>query len=301
MIKTIIKWLILLALLCYIAIASMWAIDSASHDTIKDIIINIDQSKSSCRFVTQEGVLEKLHKTNPRLKSTPRSELNIEKIERQLSADNSFEHVECYITSDDKLQIDIIPMIPEIRILCSDGKSYYINKDGKKIDTDKGFFIDVPIVRGDFGPAYPANSVLPVCRHIAADKEIKDLITMVEVKNPDNILLYPCITGHVINIGDTTNLTKKFDNLLLFYRKVMDYKGWETYDTISVKFNNQVVATRRDKKAKVHSVVTTDSIDLDELNLQGVDMIDTENMMNNGSTTTTTQNNITTKQQNALQ
>lgn len=296
MIKLILKWLILLALLCYIAIASIWAVDSASHDTIKEIIINIDQSRSPGRFVTKKGVMEKLNAIAGKLKTTPRSKLNIEKIERRLSADNSFEHVECYITADDNLHIDILPMIPEIRIINSNGKSYYINKAGKKIDTDKGFYLDVPIVRGDFDDDFPAHSILPVTRHIAADKEITDLITMVEVKNSDNILLYPCISGHVINIGDTTDLTNKFDNLLLFYRKVMDYKGWETYDTISVKFRNQVVATRRDKKAKQHSVVVADSTDFDELNLQGVELIESP-----GQSSTTTSHNNTKKQQSTPQ
>lgn len=212
MIKLILKWLILLALLSYIAIASMWAIDYAEQQTLDDIVINIDKN-SPTKFVTKEGVIQKLGKTADKIKHTPIAELNIEKIERQLSQDNSFENVECYITSDNKLQIDIVPMIPEIRVFSPDGKSYYINKDGKRIDTGNEFFMDVPVVTGNFDQKFPAKNILPVTRHIAADDYLKNLITMIEVKSATNILLYPCIKGQVINIGDTTELTKKFDNL----------------------------------------------------------------------------------------
>lgn len=290
MIKLILKWLILLALLSYIAIASMWAIDYAEQQTLDDIVINIDKN-SPTKFVTKEGVVQKLGKTADKIKHTPIAELNIEKLERQLSQDNSFENVECYITSDNKLQIDIVPMIPEIRVFSPDGKSYYINKDGKRIDTGNEFFMDVPVVTGNFDQKFPAKNILPVTRHIAADDYLKNLITMIEVKSATNILLYPCIKGQVINIGDTTELTKKFDNLTLFYRKVMNHKGWETYDTISVKFRNQIVATRRDKSKKIHSIEVDDSVNIDEQSLQGIDMLDqasTQSQQNNNNNNPTT-------------
>lgn len=291
MIKLILKWLILLALLSYIAIASMWAIDYAEQQTLDDIVINIDKN-SPTKFVTKEGVIQKLGKTADKIKHTPIAELNIEKLERQLSQDNSFENVECYITSDNKLQIDIVPMIPEIRVFSPDGKSYYINKDGKRIDTGNEFFMDVPVVTGNFDQKFPAKNILPVTRHIAADDYLKNLITMIEVKSATNILLYPCIKGQVINIGDTTELTKKFDNLTLFYRKVMNHKGWETYDTISVKFRNQIVATRRDKSKKIHSIEVDDSVNIDEQSLQGIDLLDqastqSQNNNNNNNNPTT--------------
>lgn len=290
MIKLILKWLIFLALLSYIAIASMWAIDYAEQQTLDDIVINIDKN-SPTKFVTKEGVIQKLGKTADKIKHTPIAELNIEKLERQLSQDNSFENVECYITSDNKLQIDIVPMIPEIRVFSPDGKSYYINKDGKRIDTGNEFFMDVPVVTGNFDQKFPAKNILPVTRHIAADDYLKNLITMIEVKSATNILLYPCIKGQVINIGDTTELTKKFDNLTLFYRKVMNHKGWETYDTISVKFRNQIVATCRDKSKKIHSIEVDDSVNIDEQSLQGIDLLDqasTQSQQQNNNNNPTT-------------
>lgn len=293
MIKLILKWLILLALLSYIAIASMWAIDYAEQQTLDDIVINIDKN-SPTKFVTKEGVVQKLGKTADKIKHTPIAELNIEKLERQLSQDNSFENVECYITSDNKLQIDIVPMIPEIRVFSPDGKSYYINKDGKRIDTGNEFFMDVPVVTGNFDQKFPAKNILPVTRHIAADDYLKNLITMIEVKSATNILLYPCIKGQVINIGDTTELTKKFDNLTLFYRKVMNHKGWETYDTISVKFRNQIVATRRDKSKKIHSIEVDDSVNIDEQSLQGIDLLDQASTQSQQNNKNNNNNNPTT-------
>ncbi len=90
---------------------------------------------------------------------------------------------------------------------------------------------------------------------------------MFEAKDADDILLIPRVAGHVINFGDASGLERKRRALMAIYRNVMPYKGWEEYDTISVKFRGQVVATRRDKSAAAHSAVLTEEADLEEASL----------------------------------
>jgi cell division protein FtsQ len=69
----------------------------------------------------------------------------------------------------------------------------------------------------------------------------------------------PNISGHVINIGSADGFENKFAKLMQFYRQVMPKKGWDTYDTISVKWNHQIVATRR-----VKAVVQTLDVNLED-------------------------------------
>ena len=263
MVKIICKWLILLILLSYIAIASIWAIDKASQRTIADIAIAIENN-SEYNSVTVDGVKEKLQRIEAQILSTPVADLDLDNIENALSIDNSYEKVECYISSDDRLHIDIVPMIPEVRVITNDGNSYYINKDGKRIDAGNGFYVDVPVICGQFDENFNAKSLLPVTRHISADETMSRLITMVEAKSATDILLYPRVKGQIINIGDTT-------------------KGWEMYDTISVKFKDQVVASRRNKALKVHSTVVEDSTDREEMSLQGIEDLTAETTTTNSS------------------
>ena len=54
-------------------------------------------------------------------------------------------------------------------------------------------------------------------------------------------------SGHVVNIGNASGYENKFAKLKLFYSEVMPKRGWNTFDTISVKWNHQIVATRRSK------------------------------------------------------
>lgn len=275
MMKKIAKWFVFILLLGYATIAALWADHQADLRKCTGIDVNIISSQPS-EFITAQGVKNELGKLSVDFSSRCISEINLDSIERFLSKDNRFESVQCAEMNTGKLRIDIVPMIPELRVF-TPKESYYINKDGKRINANIEFVSDVPVINGNFNDAFPASSLLPVTRYIAKDSVLKSLITMINADSPTNIILLPRIKGHVINLGDTSDLKNKFDNLLLMYHKVMPYKGWETYDTISLKFKGQIVATRRNKSKAVHSTASDDGIDIEEASLQGQDMIVTGN------------------------
>ncbi|MDE5796938.1 MAG: hypothetical protein K2H75_07480, partial [Muribaculaceae bacterium] len=237
--KTLLKWLILTLLLIYAGWVAVWAGDEAERHTCAGIEVRVESNLLS-DSTTQAGVLAHLGAYEGKIKGIPTSRINTQAIEDYLSRLSNFETVECVITSDHYLRIDIVPMRPEVRIFDSKG-SYYINRSGKRIDSNAHFFVDVPVVKGEFTENFPATTVLPLTRFIASDPFMSQLVAMVEAKDADNLLLVPRIHGHLINFGDTTRLAEKRDALKAMYRKVLPYKGWETYDTISVRFRGQVV------------------------------------------------------------
>ncbi|MDE5876783.1 MAG: hypothetical protein K2H47_04720 [Muribaculaceae bacterium] len=263
--KTLLKWLILTLLLIYAGWVAVWAGGEAERHTCAGIEVRVESNLLS-DSTTQAGVLAHLGAYEGKIKGIPTHRINTQAIEDYLSHLSNFETVECVITSDHFLRIDIVPMRPEVRIFDSKG-SYYINRTGKRIDSNANFFVDVPVVKGEFTENFPATTVLPLTRFIASDPFMSQLVAMIEAKDADNLLLVPRIHGHLINFGDTTRLAEKRDALKAMYRKVLPYKGWETYDTISVRFRGQVVATRRDKKPLIHSATYVEEYDPEEATL----------------------------------
>lgn len=146
--------------------------------------------------------------------------------------------------------------------------SYYVNRTGKRVDASADFFVDVPVVRGNFTSRFRPVDLLPVVDYVKKDSLLTHLVSMIDARGPEDIILVPRIKGHVINIGNSRNLKDKFQRLLLMYRKVMPYKGWNTYDTVSVKFNKMIVCTRRNKVIPLHGSqdLSGDSIEEENLN-----------------------------------
>ena len=266
--KTIIKWAILILLATYAVGAAIWARGEAAKNVCLGIDVKIAQVEG-VDSLTAHGVLAEINEYPEKIKGVPISQLNTRALEEYLSGLSHFEKVECAITNNGKLNVNVTPMVPELRVF--DGKrSYYINKDGKEIESKASFFVDVPLATGNFTKDFTPKNILPLVRYIESDRTLHPLIGMVQVKDPQNILLVPRIQGHVINFGDTSRLQEKRDALLAVYKKVMPYKGWDCYDTISVKFKGQVVASRRDKTPRDHGGIFTEEIDLEESTLPDI-------------------------------
>ncbi len=261
------KWLILIALLTYTVIITVWAGQRDATRRCNGIEVRIEQHSFMGDTMTQRGVITELAAYDKHLEGKVLKDIDTYAIERYLSRLSNFESVQCYITTKGKLRISVVPVIPELRVF--DGNdSYYVNKDGKRIAANARFFADMPVVSGHFTRDFPATSVLPVAQYIAADSLFKRLIMMIRADSPDDIILVPRIAGHVINIGDASDLPVKFRNIRLAYREIMPHQGWDKYDTISVKFAGRIVATRRNKAEVSHVPEYEQDEDLDEEALQ---------------------------------
>lgn len=263
--STILKWSILTLVVAYTAWVTVWAHGEAANTVCRDIRVDIERT-SSADSTTRAGVLHELAGYPGRIIGSPLSDINLQSVENYLGKLSNFENVECNLTADGDLHVSVRPMIPVMRVF--DGSnSFYVNRQGKVIPSNPRFFVDVPVVSGKFSRAFSPASLLPVVSFVKNDNFLRNLVGMTVANDPDNIILVPRILGHVINFGDTTRLDEKRDALLLFYRKVIPYKGWQEYDTISVKFNGQIVATRRNKTLASRGPLSVEDDDMEEATL----------------------------------
>lgn len=268
--NTILKWLLLILLMGYTTWITVWANQEADRHKCTGIIIKVlgtDNPKILER--TKSGIETELSRYPEQIMGTPVHNLDTRKIEKYLSSISNFERVDCMINSDNHLLVEARPLEPVMRVFDA-GQSYYINREGKKIEAKAEFFTDVPVVCGNFSKQFSPKNVLPLVKYIDTDPRLANLVGMIVARDDRNLILVPRIKGHVVNFGDTTRMQEKSNNLFLFYRKVMPHKGWMEYDTISVKFRNQIVATRRNKTIQQHSEDYTEEIDLEEHTLPDI-------------------------------
>ncbi len=271
--KTIAKWACLALLLAYSVWVVIWAHAEASRHVCRNIDIAVD-ARPPMDSITRQGVLDVMKLYPSRIIGVPIDQIDTRAIERYLDNLNTFETVNCMVSGAGTIHIQVSPMIPVMRVFFGDS-SYYINKDGKTIASNAEFFSDVPVVSGNFNHRFRPQDVLPLVRFVESDSIMSDLTSMIVANSPHNLLIVPKVTGHVVNFGDTTRLLDKRNALLLFYHRVMPHKGWELYDTISVKYRGQVIATRRDKTRPAQPVDSVPEEDIDEATLQGTSILAT--------------------------
>ena len=275
MTKKILGWVLMTVLLAYVIFAGIWAHAEASKNKCKGIDVEIVDGFSA-DSVTRQGVLNEIKRYPEKIVNAQIPTIDTKKLETYLKGFPQFEDVVCNFNTNGRLKVKVIPMVPELRIF-EDSASYYINKDGKRMPSKASFFVDVPVVSGKFNNNFQPKDIFPVTRFIANDPILKGLVGMVYAQDHDNIILVPRIHGHVINFGDTNRLVEKRRALLTMYRKVLPYKGWEEYDTISVKFRGQVVASRRNKGNLRPQNIEYEEEDLEEATLPEINQTEIPN------------------------
>ena len=228
---------------------------AATTPASNPVIINIEDNSDNL-FVTHSEV-ERLIAPHLPERGTPivASEVNTMAIEDHLNGVDNIEWARCSRTSADRILVEVVPMKPVARVFDGDS-SYYINRQGKRLTASLRYRSDVPVIQGHIDTPELAKCLLPLLDTIAARPNLRELVTSIKVTDARDVLLVPSIRGHIIAFGaPDRDIADKFDRLTTMYRNVLPVKGWDYYDTLSVKFGHQVVATRRFPKKKIPTFI----------------------------------------------
>ena len=223
----------------------LWARYKSQGEVCTSVEVEVLNADSTS-FVTPQGVLNDVQNRGIKLKGERMEDIDASDIEHALRQSPYLESANIVKCADGRLIIQVSQLVPVMRVFDGD-RSYYVNRAGKHMDASSYYHTDVPVVQGHFTKQYPATRLLPLIDHVESDTLLRSLVTMYTVKDTNNILIVPVFSGHVVNMGDAQGFENKFAKLKLFYQKVMPQRGWNTFDTISVKWNHQIVATRRQK------------------------------------------------------
>lgn len=268
--KTLLWCILSIVLVAYLVFATIYSVRRSQADLCKGVDIEV-YDPGKLQFVTAEDINMILGNDDNRFLSMKLSEINTHELETRLNNDDKIESANCVIYNNGRLKVKVIPLVPLARVF-DNKKSYYINQDGKRMAADARFHVDVPVIVGHFDDSYSATSLLPLLEYIQSDSVWSSLVSGIKVTPQHDILISPMIKGHVILFGDTSLIENKFNRLSTIYKDVMAVKGWSYYDTISVKWKGQVVATRREKRKVVEQLTFADSVNEETVSVQSMDV-----------------------------
>lgn len=209
----------------------------------------IEESDHTRNFVTAREIARELGDLPERAAGMLMDDIDTEDITERLRAIDKIEDVTVVKTTDRRILVTVTPLIPVARVFDA-SDSYYINKDNKRISASARYHTDVPLITGHFplsDTVFTPASLLPLLEWLDNNRKWGDLVTMIHVESPYDVIVVPAINGHVVNIGEPRDFDSKFERLGRMYTEVLPVKGWDYYDTLSVKWAGQVVGTRRVK------------------------------------------------------
>jgi cell division protein FtsQ len=176
---------------------------------------------------------------------------NLKSIERQLELDPFIEEADVYIDARNKIHLNVKQCSPIVRVLVSDGRSYFLDAKGAFIPAgENDLTARVLVVTGNTG-AYSegykktkdhvAHKILQLVKIINENEFWSKGSEQIYVTENQEFVLVPKIGNYLVDLGTLEDLPIKLQRLETFYKNGLTTLGWERYSRLSVKYKNQVV------------------------------------------------------------
>lgn len=179
------------------------------------------------------------------------TQINSEIIEKAVKKHEAILNAEVYkvIAKDSSsykgiLTVKVKHREPVVRIM-SETASYYLDEFGGKIPISSNYTANVLATTGYFSEKFAKEQLLPFVLFIENDEFWQAQIEQVHIEKDGEVLLTPLVGEHIIEFGNLEDYQKKLQKMKAFYEQVLAKNNWNKYKTVSLKYNNQVIAKRR--------------------------------------------------------
>jgi cell division protein FtsQ len=215
----------------------------------QEIVVNINPS--SPKFLDEAEIVDMVEKSGEMIIGNRLSKININLLETKLSSSSSLANVQVFkkveskgLSFKGKLIISLDERTPILRIKNST-EDYYMDMDGNKIPTSPKYVERIMIASGTIPDPEIQKSLLKMADYVNKNDFWRAQIEQVFVQANGELLLLPQVGDYLIEFGTPDDCAIKLRNLKAVYQQGFKNLGWNKYRTISVKYRNQVVCTKK--------------------------------------------------------
>jgi cell division protein FtsQ len=242
---------ILFILLCVLA---SFAAKQNKTQTCKGVLINITDEEDY-QFLSKKDVIKAVNNNGGLLiKGRKLSDIDLLGVEKRLLRNPFVKSAQAYMDMKGQLKVEVSQRVPVIRVINPAREGYYLDKDGKRMPLSSSFAAYVPLAT----PGYmelqvqEKDSVLKIMdsslfvlsQFIRQDSFARALTGQIIIEPNNEFTLIPRLGNFQIFLGDVSDLDDKFTRLKSFYKTSLPQAGWNTYNRISLKYKNQIIANR---------------------------------------------------------
>ncbi|MBR1653031.1 MAG: cell division protein [Alloprevotella sp.] len=244
--SVLLKLFMLLALTAYLVYAFVHYHDAVDQSLCEGVDIVVADS-AHAGFITSaeaERILREAGDVYPVGK--PMSDVSCRAIEDTLLRNPFVQEAVCFKTSGGRVRVSLAQRLPLLRVMADDGDDYYLDDEGYVMES-MGYVANLAVATGAIDRHFSASELSRIGRFLRANGFWDSQVEQILVRQNQNIDIIPRVGDQIIHIGTADSLSKKFRNLMAFYKKVMPEVGWNKYSEIDVTHPDQIVCVKRKK------------------------------------------------------
>ncbi len=208
--------------------------------------IDIEFKNGNNLFITYETVNKLLIQNIDSTKNQTIESLHLNNLEKSVKINAMIQNAEIYSTIDNKLGAIITQRTPVLRVV-NGLESYYYDEFGKKMPLSKNYSARVPIVASKIDKDNNSD-IINLSNRIKEDDFLKKQVIGIDQNEKEGVnqfILKTRIGDQIIILGTVQNFNNKKNKLKAFYQKALADSTLKNFDTINLKYKNQVVCTKK--------------------------------------------------------
>ncbi len=232
----------------------MAAATNRSMSRVKEVIVHIQHLQSGNDFIKEADVRTIVKRgLEENLKDMPLNRVDAARVERVLQQDPFIKKAKAYMDANNALNINIIQREPILRVIDENGLNYYLDTAGFRTPPSKYFSSRVIVATGAIPPyssdflskkKYALKDLFILTQRILQDEFLSAMVQQIYVNPAGEFILIPILGDQKIILGNLDRLEDKLSRLRVFYDQASPYEGWNTYETVNLKFEGQIVCRR---------------------------------------------------------
>lgn len=203
--------------------------------------IHVEFYGENTMFITQSSVSKLLIQNQEGVTDKAKRIIDLNELEAALKSNEMIKTAEVYMSVDGEIYAEIEQKKPLARVL---SENFYIDEMGSWMPLSENYSARVPLVTGNINKA-DLKGVYVIAKHIDQDEFLKEHITEIHQNSNSDFKLRLRTNNIIIELGDTTALRTKFNNLKAFYQKALKDNIIDSYSKLNLRFTSQVICTKK--------------------------------------------------------
>jgi cell division protein FtsQ len=218
--------------------------DMSRHRVCESFSVVIADS-ARYRFVSARDItnLVKRHRLNPVGKTF--GEINTLAIRDTILSNRLVESAEVFTTPGGSVIAAVSQRKPVLRVISDAKGSFYVDSERRIMPVSGSFTVYVPVATGVIDEQFALTQLYDFALFLNTHSNWDAWIEQIVVKKNREVELIPKAGDFRIILGSLDDYRSKLDKFARFVDEGLRVVGWNRYSAINLKYDNQVVCTKK--------------------------------------------------------
>ncbi|WP_458628831.1 cell division protein FtsQ/DivIB [Winogradskyella sp. PC D3.3] len=193
-------------------------------------------------FITEANVSKLLILNQEPVSEQPKDIIDLNELEIALNSNPMIKQAEVFMSVNGRLSAEIEQKRPIARV--NTNASYYIDDEGGFMPLSHNYAARVPLVTGNI-KKNKLETVFQFAKFADGDDFLKKHVIEIRQNDDETIDFKIRKSDFKVHVGTLKNLEKKINNFKAFYQKALKDQILDRYSVVNLKFDKQVICTKK--------------------------------------------------------